>query len=213
MRNTNVTTTVIIVIIIILIIIGLIYWAQNPNTSVNPTQSATSTEFTLMSPVFTEGARIPTLYTCEGQNINPPLSFNNVPAGTQSLVLTMYDPDVPKQVRSEGFFDHWNLFNIPAGATGIPASSTAGVSGNNGRNIAAYTGPCPPTEYEPKEHRYIFTLYALDTQLALSAGATRSQIEEAVKDHVLDKAELTGKYEKMSTTTQATSTNSTSTPR
>src|SRR3954464_10439040 len=91
----------------------------------------------------------------------PPLSWRNVPDGTKSLAITMYDPDVPKQVKKEGYFDHWAIFNIPATTTSLIASSTVGTLGNNGSGKAAYTGPCPPPQYEPKEHRYIFTLYAL----------------------------------------------------
>lgn len=151
---------------------------------------------TFTSPAFGEGESIPMEFTCEGNNISPELSFDAVPEGTKSLALTMYDPDVPVAVREEGFFDHWVLFNIPATATGIPEGGTLGTSGKNTRGALAYTGPCPPSEYEPSEHRYIFTLYALDTELVLSEGASRAQVEEVVEGHVLGVGTLMGRYKK-----------------
>jgi Raf kinase inhibitor-like YbhB/YbcL family protein len=204
--------TLIITIIIILVIIGIGYRiAVKPNTTADvnvsldatptatPTASPTPTvnsQFTLMSSAFTDGAKIPMQYTCEGAGTQPPLSWSATPSGTQSLALTMYDPDVPKQVQAKGYFDHWVLFNIPATTTNLTASTTVGVAGNNGSGKAAYTGPCPPTNYEPKEHRYIFTLYALDQMLGLKKGATRADVEKAAIGHTIATTTLMGRYQK-----------------
>jgi Raf kinase inhibitor-like YbhB/YbcL family protein len=199
--------TLISTLVVIILIVAGIYWIgnlRNPvvnNTNVNVNNNASTTVFTLRSSAFGDKESIPSEYTCEGANINPPLTISNIPSGTKSFALTMYDPDVPKQVRPEGFFDHWVIFNIPATTTTIAASSTVGVQGNNGGGRLGYTGPCPPTQYEPKEHRYIFTIYALDGNLNLSQGATREQVENATSSKVLGKAVLTGRYQKMATTT------------
>lgn len=150
----------------------------------------------LSSPEFSDGASIPLRYTCEGDNTSPELSWSSVPRGTVSFVLTMYDPDVPKALRPEGFFDHWVLFNIEGTVTGIPSGGTLGVPGANTRGAHAYTGPCPPSEYEPSEHRYIFTLYALDTMLPLQEGASRADVEAAIAGHVLGEGMFMGRYKK-----------------
>lgn len=198
----------IITVIIVIILAGLIYRvvshtaAPNPTPSESPlvTDTATTTPpntaFTLSSAAFNDTESIPAQFTCEGANTQPPLSWVNAPDGTQSFAITMYDPDVPKQVKKEGFFDHWEIFNIPATTTNLIASSTVGILGNNGSGKAAYTGPCPPTNYEPKEHRYIFTLYALDQMLSLKKGATRAQIEKAAEGHTLATTTLMGRYQK-----------------
>lgn len=199
----------IITIIIILILVALGYRivtrpgsSSNANINITQNQASSTPEvmtpkpFTLMSSAFSNGASIPAQYTCEGANTQPPLSWENAPANTKSFALTMYDPDVPKQVKKEGFFDHWVLFNIPATTTSLTASTTIGTLGNNGSGKAAYTGPCPPTQYEPKEHRYIFSLYALDNLLDLKKGATRADVEKAVADHTLASTTLMGRYQK-----------------
>jgi len=154
--------------------------------------------FALSSSAFANGGSIPSEYTCDGASTNPPLAFVNPPAGTQSYALTMWDPDVPTKVLAQGYFNHWEAFNIPGTAMGLDASSSVGTPGMNGSNQLGYTGPCPPPQYAPAEHRYIFTVYALDSMLSLPQGATRQQIEAAVAGHVLGFAQLVGKYKKVS---------------
>jgi Raf kinase inhibitor-like YbhB/YbcL family protein len=194
-----------IIILIILIAIG-IYWGTKTKTPMitNVTTATSTGKFSLTSPAFSDGEVIPSQYTCEGVNTNPPFYINNIPEGTKSFALTMYDPDVPTQVLPQGFFDHWVVFNIPVSTNRIEASTTVGTLGNNGSNKPSYTGPCPPSQYEPKEHRYIFTLYALDADLNLATGATREQVESAIENgtstKLLGKAILTGKYQKTATT-------------
>lgn len=159
------------------------------------TMHATSSSFVLTSSVFTDGASIPMVYTCDGtRTLHPPLSIRGIPEGAQSLALIVHDPDVPKVLKPDGIFDHWVAFNIPATTTEIAEGEVIGVMGANGAGKSAYTGPCPPREYEPSEHRYIFTLYALDTSLPLPEGATKAQVLAAMGGHVLAETKLVGRY-------------------
>ena len=108
----------------------------------------------------------------------------------------MDDPDVPKALKPDGVFDHWVMFNIPASVTEIPASGSVGLAGVNGAGKNAYTGPCPPAQYEPSEHRYFFRLYALDAMLSLSEGASKQDVLRAMQGHILEEAQLVGKYKR-----------------
>jgi Raf kinase inhibitor-like YbhB/YbcL family protein len=139
----------------------------------------------ITSSAFKEGGIIPSLYTCEGKNIPPPLTFAEIPPQAKSLVLIMDDPDVPTYLRPDGMYDHWIVFNIP------PNSQT-GTMGKNTAGQNKYTGPCPPD----REHRYFFKLYALDKMLSLSAGATKKEVEKAMEGHILAQAQLMARYEK-----------------
>lgn len=148
----------------------------------------------ITSSAFSHGENIPSKFTCEGENINPPLQFTDIPPNAQALVLIMDDPDVPEFVRKEKMWDHWVVFNIPPSTTHVPENSKApGTSGKNTSGHLAYEGPCPPD----RQHRYFFKLYALDKKLTLDAGATKNQVEEAMKGHIIAKAELMGLYEKL----------------
>jgi len=167
------------------------------------TQSAST--FSLSSSAFAQNGAIPSAYTCDlpaspgqagGTTTNPPLQIAGVPQEAKSLALIMDDPDVPKQVKPDGMFDHWVLFNIPANTTEIGEGKAPGVQGANGAGKAAYTGPCPPKQYEPSEHRYFFKLYALDTVLDLEAGATKAQVEQAMEGHILAQTQLIGRYKR-----------------
>jgi Raf kinase inhibitor-like YbhB/YbcL family protein len=159
------------------------------------TLMATST-LTLTSSAFENNASIPARFTCDGDQVNPPLSISGVPAGAKSLALIMDDPDVPKQLLPTGVFNHWVLFNIPPQTTEIATGMTVGTIGANGSGKNQYTGPCPPTQYEPSEHRYIFNLYALDIELPLQVGATKTDVEKAMQGHVIAQTQLLGKYKK-----------------
>jgi len=150
----------------------------------------------LTSPVFNSGEIIPSKYTCEGENISPPLNVVGVPENAESLVLIMWDPDVPLEIRKDGNWDHWVVFNMPADTKEILEGVGIGVSGVNTGGTNSYIGPCPPKEYEPKQHRYFFKLYALDINLTLGIGATKEEIEKASLGHVLEQSELLGVYEK-----------------
>lgn len=147
----------------------------------------------LTSPAFEHGGKIPSKYTCDGENINPPLAISDVPPGAGSLVLIMDDPDVPKHLRADGMWDHWVVFNIPATIRDIgEGEEPEGTHGVGTGGNANYFGPCPPD----REHRYFFKLYALDTELDLPEKATKGQVEKAMEGHVIEKTELMGRYER-----------------
>lgn len=145
----------------------------------------------LTSPAFEANGSIPSEFTCDGGNYSPPLEFVDVPASAKSLVLIMEDPDVPHSVRSDGMWDHWVVWNIPPETRGLAANSTPpGEIGANTRGICAYGGPCPPD----REHRYFFKLYALDVLLELHVAATKTEVLDALRNHIVAEAELIGRY-------------------
>lgn len=146
----------------------------------------------LGSPAFEHEGTIPSKYTCDGENISPPLKVADVPEGAKSLVLIMDDPDVPKNLRPDGMWDHWLVWNIPPETTEIiEGQGPKGVIGKNTGGKFGYQGPCPPD----REHRYFFKLYALDTILDLSMETTtKSDLEAAMQNHILSQAELMGRY-------------------
>ena len=146
------------------------------------------------SPAFAQGGKIPAKYTCDGANISPELSWTGVPDGTRSLALVCDDPDAPS-----GTWVHWVVFNLPATLKGLPEGITSaliegygGVVGVNSFKKNTYGGPCPPREHGA--HRYFFKLYALDKKLELEDVATKSQVEDSMKGHVLGKGHLIGTY-------------------
>ncbi|HLB59407.1 MAG TPA: YbhB/YbcL family Raf kinase inhibitor-like protein [Bdellovibrionota bacterium] len=147
----------------------------------------------LSSSAFKEDSTIPSLYTCEGKGINPPLDIVDVPSGAKSLALIMDDPDVPASLRPDRMYDHWVVFNIPP-TTGHIAENSApfGIQGKNTAGTARYFGPCPPD----REHRYFFKLYALDAMLSLHPGATKKELLDAMEGHILSQCQLMGRYEK-----------------
>ena len=185
----------------VVIIIGLYAISISKSSASNAESSETmSPTFSLKSSAFENGASVPSRFTCDGESASPPLSWSNIPEGTKSLALTVHDPDVPKQLKPDGMFDHWVVFNLPVGRQAslqqgeVPEDALIGA---NGAGQNKYTGFCPPPQYEPSEHRYFFTLYALDIELPLKAGATRTQVEQAMEGHVLGQAELLGKYKRI----------------
>lgn len=152
---------------------------------------------TLFSPAFVHEGLVPQSYTCDGKNIHPPLSISGVPAEAKSLVLLMDDPDIPQFVKeSMGIekFDHWALFNISPSLTKVEVYTVpeGAMQGANSRGEAGYTGPCPPDG----EHRYFFTLYALDAMLDLPEGATHGEIQEGMEGHILEETVLMGRYQR-----------------
>lgn len=142
----------------------------------------------LTSSAFEEGARIPDRFTCEGEDISPPLEWSGTPeTQTESLVLIVDDPDAPGKT-----WVHWVLYNLPPDTPRLEANDHGGAEvGRNDFKDAGYGGPCPPPG---NPHTYRFKLYALDTSLDLVAGANKKDVELAMQDHILDMAELTGTY-------------------
>jgi len=147
--------------------------------------------FTISSPAFVAGGDIPRIFTCDGDNTPPPLTWTDPPRDARSFALIMDDPDAPN-----GTFTHWVVFDIPVERNELPTgapSDAVGLSGRNSRSQLGYMGPCPPSG----AHRYFFRLFALDVKtLGLTPGATRDQVEEAVTSHTLGTAELMGRYKR-----------------
>lgn len=146
-------------------------------------------KLTVSSMAFAEGAAIAVKYTCDGADVNPPLTIGAIPAGTRSLALIMDDPDAPV-----GTWVHWVAWNIPAQTNAIPENGLpAGASqGRNSWNRNGYGGPCPPSG----THRYFFKLYALRTTLTLAPTATKADLERAMQGHVLAAGQLMGTYKR-----------------
>ena len=153
-------------------------------------QAASALE--LSTPAFKQGEKIPSKFTCDGAGMNPALTFSGVPANTKQLVLTMHDPDVPKNLMPSGNFDHWMVWDIAPTSKGI-AEGAGSSMGMNGTGKAGYIGPCPPD----REHRYFFRLYAVDIPLAGQTFKDRAALEAAIKGHILAQSELMGRYEKI----------------
>lgn len=143
----------------------------------------------LESNAFSAGGMIPPKYTCDGGEVSPDLRWDEPPVGTQSLVLIVDDPDAPGQT-----FIHWLLYDLPPETRqlpeGVDTGEGEGMQGSNSFSQLSYGGPCPPNG----THRYFFKLYALDQPLGLALGATKDQIEVAMEGHILDTAELIGRY-------------------
>lgn len=149
----------------------------------------------LTSSAFEHNGAIPTKYTCQGDDINPPLHIHEVPDDAQSLVLICEDPDAATDPHGPGvIFDHWVLWNIPPRLGDIPENTTpqSATTGRNSGGQTAYMGPCPPTG----NHRYFFRLYALDQELDMPEGSSKEDIERALAGHVLAHTELIGTYQK-----------------
>ena len=155
-------------------------------------------ELKLASPAFVEGGEIPRLYTCEGEDISPPLAWSKVPDGTSSLVLVVDDPDAPDPAAPRMTWVHWVLYNLPADSDGLPEGVSRAelpsptAEGLNDWKRGGYGGPCPPVG----RHRYVHKLYALDTMLTGLSSPTKAQVESAMQGHVLAQARLIGTYRK-----------------
>ncbi len=140
----------------------------------------------ITSPEFKNNEMIPKKYSCEGEDINPPFKIENIPENTESLVLILDDPDAPA-----GTWTHWVLFDIPP-KNEIKENEAPGKQGMNDFYKKNYGGPCPPSG----THRYFFKLYAVDKKINKKRGVSRDTIEDEIKDHIIEKAELIGLYKK-----------------
>jgi Raf kinase inhibitor-like YbhB/YbcL family protein len=152
---------------------------------------------TLNSPAFQQNGHIPAKYTCEGEEVSPPLAWEGVPNGTKSLVLIIDDPDAPDPKAPKMVWVHWVIYNMPPDTKSLPEDAgkarlpQGALLGLNDFKKTGYGGPCPPIG----RHRYFHKLYALDITLDLR-DAAKSQIERAMRGHVLANAELIGTYQK-----------------
>ena len=144
----------------------------------------------LSSSAFNEGEPIPVKYTCDGEDVSPPLRWSGVPEGARNLALIADDPDAPR-----GAFTHWVLFGIPPQVTELAeGQQLSGVAqGHNDFGRTGYGGPCPP---RGNPHRYFFKLYALDTDLQLPPGATKQDLLRAMEDHIIAEGQLMGTYQR-----------------
>ncbi|MGD2085437.1 MAG: YbhB/YbcL family Raf kinase inhibitor-like protein [Candidatus Aminicenantes bacterium] len=148
----------------------------------------------ILSSAFQHEGMIPDKFSCKGQDISPPLKWENADAGTKSFALICDDPDAPM-----GTWDHWLLFNIPASVTelreGVPAQAELPNGARHGKNSWGrkdYGGPCPPGG----THRYFFKFYALDTLLDLEPGVSKKELMSAMQGHILAQTELMGKFKR-----------------
>lgn len=147
-----------------------------------------SSTFKISSPAFANEQKIPEPYTCEGQDIHPPLEINGVPENAQTLAIIMEDPDSPMPP----VFDHWLIWNIPVDTTELPEGSLpAGCAqGKNSLKNAQYNGPCTSNG----THRYFFNLYALDCKLDLAEGSNKDELKKAMEGHILVETNCIGLY-------------------
>jgi len=151
---------------------------------VNNSTVITLRELIIKSSAFANNGSIPTKYTCDGEDVNPPLNIEGIPQETQSLALTVDDPDAPM-----GTWDHWVVWNISP-SNEIKENTIPGVEGMNDFRKHSYGGPCPPSG----THRYFFKVYALDTKLNLSSNSRKKDLEKAMQGHILAKGETIGRY-------------------
>lgn len=153
---------------------------------------------TITSEAFDHSGDIPRQYTCDSDDISPPLAWSGVPDGAKSLALIVDDPDAPDPDAPKMVWVHWILYNLPAAAEGLaeavePAALPAGtLEGQNDWKRSGYGGPCPPIG----RHRYFFKLYALDVMLPDLGTPTKAELEQAMQNHELAHAELIGTYSK-----------------
>lgn len=186
----------IFIIPIVVIIIGIVFSLY---PEINPTPKSSTSESNLKSTygnisqvlkisstAFENDGNIPSEFTCDGQDISPPLSIENVPKGTKTLSLIMDDPDAPM-----GTFTHWIVWNIPSSKTQFTKGEKIDFpQGRTSFGMMKYGGPCPPSG----THRYFFKLYALDAELDLSAGSSVMDLQKEMVGHIITESTLMGKY-------------------
>ncbi|KXB08409.1 hypothetical protein AKJ56_01450 [candidate division MSBL1 archaeon SCGC-AAA382N08] len=151
----------------------------------------------ISSPVFDDRGNIPPKYTCDGEDISPPLKISNIPTEAKSLAIVVDDPDAPG-----GIFDHWTIWNISTKFTKIPENIPEGdkvdslngaIQGKNGFGEIGYRGPCPPPG---PDHKYRFKLYALKDKIDLNPGVLKKDLERKIKGLVVKKDQITGLYDR-----------------
>jgi Raf kinase inhibitor-like YbhB/YbcL family protein len=155
-------------------------------------QAGGNMNITLKSSAFKEGEFIPKKFTCDGENISPPLEWSEIPEGTKSIAIICDDPDAPMET-----WVHWVIYNIPASVNklkeNIPFEKVledGTIQGKNDFRKIGYGGPCPPSGI----HRYFFKIYSLNTTLAFAPGLTKGELLHAMEEHILSEGKLMGKY-------------------
>ncbi|MFI9804373.1 YbhB/YbcL family Raf kinase inhibitor-like protein [Streptomyces sp. NPDC052301] len=163
--------------------------APAPTSSAPASTSSVVHRLTVASPAYPDGGTIPRRYTCDGEDVSPPLGVTAVPAGTVSLALLLQDPDAPR-----GTFTHWLAWDIAPHLTPLAAGEhpAGAAEGRNGFGRTGYGGPCPPRGDHP--HRYVLTVYAADRRPSLAPDATPADLLRALSGHTLASGTLTGRY-------------------
>lgn len=190
--------TSILAVLLLFSLVSIILFSKSENKKreiklrLQPTKTVAKQTYsmTIASPSFANNTFIPAKYTCDGGNMSPSLSFSDIPKETKSLALIVDDPDAPSKT-----WVHWTVFNLHPGTTTFPEGFVpdGNIEGMTDFGKPGYGGPCPPSG----THHYHFKLYALDTSLVLGRSATKEDIEEAMKGHILEKAELIGLYKRI----------------
>jgi Raf kinase inhibitor-like YbhB/YbcL family protein len=169
-----------------LLLVILLSGCQKEDANLSP-EGETDMSIQVSSSAFSEAGNIPRLYTCDDINVSPPLTWTGVPDNAMSLALIMDDPDAPA-----GTWVHWVLFNLPPALSSLEQGiSGGGTEGRNDFGRSGYEGPCPP---RGSNHRYLIKMYALDIVVDLKAGASKSQLENQMRGHILAQGQLMGKY-------------------
>jgi Raf kinase inhibitor-like YbhB/YbcL family protein len=172
-----------VVALVVLVIAG----ATGCENEQGEPEMTTPVTIAVTSAAFADGQQVPVRYTCDGDNVSPPLSWQNLPAGTRAVALVVDDPDAPR-----GTFVHWVLLDLPAGTTSLSegAVPAGAVQANNSAGKAAYTGPCPPSG----THHYRFTVHALSEPTRLRDGAKLDQALQAIATSGIARGRLVGTY-------------------
>jgi len=174
------------------ILLWNVYFLWTAFISFLPVNNTNPKKMEIHSTAFRNGETIPSIYTCDGKDISPQIAWSNIPPGTKSLALICDDPDAPG-----GTWVHWVIFNIPSSLNGLsenmprtPMLPNDIIQSKNSWGRTGYGGPCPPRGV----HRYYFKLYALDISLKIDSNSLIKDVSGAMKDHILGKAELMGRY-------------------
>jgi Raf kinase inhibitor-like YbhB/YbcL family protein len=186
--------------LIAVFLLAIVWLLTTPSTAANReviTQDAikqATDSLQLTSSSFEADAAIPAKYTCDGEDVSPALAWNDPPAATKGFALVMDDPDAPNKT-----VVHWVIYDIPAATRRLPEGVAkdpklpdGSLQGKNSHGKMGYSGPCPP---HGALHHYFFKLYALDKSTGLKPGATKAQLEVAIKGRILAKAQLIGRFE------------------
>jgi Raf kinase inhibitor-like YbhB/YbcL family protein len=179
----------------LLIVPALLFCScRKSKEAVSEVEGGKKMDIKITSTAFGDGGMIPPKYTCDGEDISPPLQWEGVPEATQSIALISDDPDAPV-----GTWVHWVIFGLPADTTELPVNvppdeilTSGAKQGKSDFGRIGYGGPCPPSG----THRYFFKIYALDAELDLPPGATKSQLLQAMEGHILAEGQLIGKYQR-----------------
>jgi len=169
-----------------MMLIVLLVGCKNQDTTLSQ-KGEVEMSIQIKSSAFSEGDKIPRLYSCDDKNISPPISWTGVPSDTVSVALIMDDPDAPM-----GTWVHWVVFNLSPDVTELEQGKSGDdTEGKNDFGRVGYGGPCPP---KGSNHRYFIKVYALDRMLDLKEGVTKAQVESAMRGHILAQGQLMGKY-------------------